>query len=654
MATEGSEDYRTWQRLCREARDKGLPQAPMVGWYDPGRLMQTGINIIISTALGTRSDVRWMEAATGRREIIEYKAPEDEKEGFWFDYMADTGDGWDSTSRMAYLVGKPSIAFQRNNQTYPTNRGKFLILGGDEVYPCASKQAYKEKLVNPFCAMQDPPRTSNEPKPDQADLYAIPGNHDWYDGLVSFMRQFQQGRDISIWRTKQCRSYFALKLPCNWWLWGVDTQLEADIDWPQVQFFQYAARKMRDDEQNNLIVCTAEPYWIYANMYQDEEKKRQLYNNLSFLLGPKVLGTKPANLYLSLSGDLHHYRRHVDECNPNRHKIVAGGGGAFLHPTHDCELVQRILVSEIARVGEEDREAVRMSKAAERSSAKTNQLEHDQDLPVCSKVTDYKRLGRDKCGTSGPEDDRSEDRPLAPNRADDQTTEHIFRLEAQFPSEMESRRLSRWIPAFIGFNLQFGVVTALVYVIIAALMLDLTDKCGNLGPFVHRSWMGLAVIGAAHVAVYRYLCDERRGNTFRWLWGGGHGVIQFFAAYGVVCGWSMLAMSYGSLGKWACLLVGIPASGYLLGSTLLGVWFFLSLNIWKVNQNEAFSALRSTDYKNFLRMCIKPDGSLVIYPIGLRTLHEDAVLIEDPITIRPRKAKERSQTGTGSTAVQSE
>ncbi|MBD0259532.1 MAG: hypothetical protein ICV83_27750 [Cytophagales bacterium] len=47
-------------------------------------------------------------------------------------------------------------------------------------------------------------------------LFAIPGNHDWYDGLASFVKQFCQGRWVGGWRTTQTRSYFALALPHNW------------------------------------------------------------------------------------------------------------------------------------------------------------------------------------------------------------------------------------------------------------------------------------------------------------------------------------------------------------------------------------------------------------------------------------------------------
>jgi hypothetical protein len=52
-------------------------------------------------------------------------------------------------------------------------------------------------------------------------------------------------------------------------------------------------------------------------------------NNLAFL--QKVV-LKDKKVEVFLAGDLHHYRRHEKE--DGTQKITAGGGGAFLHPTH--------------------------------------------------------------------------------------------------------------------------------------------------------------------------------------------------------------------------------------------------------------------------------------------------------------------------------
>ena len=58
-----------------------------------------------------------------------------EKEELWFDFMADTGDGGDSTYTVARLLAKPEISPGDLNTGQPTKsplkRGNLLLIGGD-------------------------------------------------------------------------------------------------------------------------------------------------------------------------------------------------------------------------------------------------------------------------------------------------------------------------------------------------------------------------------------------------------------------------------------------------------------------------------------------------------------------------------------------
>ena len=49
--------------------------------------------------------------------------------------MADTGDGFDATYSVAYLLAQPSLTV--DGETLP--RGQALVLGGDQVYPTAEQ-----------------------------------------------------------------------------------------------------------------------------------------------------------------------------------------------------------------------------------------------------------------------------------------------------------------------------------------------------------------------------------------------------------------------------------------------------------------------------------------------------------------------------------
>jgi len=296
----------------------------MVGWYNPSQLIKTGIQVAVSTLLGSRADSRVilsvMAAGSDEKPFDYTDRPE-----VWIDYVADLGDGWNSTYAVAYLLAQENLTVQsRDGKEHKTQRGNILIMGGDEVYPAASRENYQERLIAPYEAAF--PR-SQEPHPH---LFAIPGNHDWYDGLASFMRLFCQTyppRWIGGWFLPQTRSYFALKLPYNWWLVGVDIQLEADIDGPQLEYFRQIAQQMKPGDR--IILCTPKPDWIYKRIYNVRQ------NNLIFL-EREIFQRKGARVVLKLSGDLHHYRRHESSSSDGSptHLIIAGGGGAFLHPTH--------------------------------------------------------------------------------------------------------------------------------------------------------------------------------------------------------------------------------------------------------------------------------------------------------------------------------
>jgi hypothetical protein len=61
----------------------------------------------------------------------------------------------------------------------------------------------------------------------------------------------------------------------------------------------------------------------------------------------------------------------------------------------------------------------------------------------------------------------------------------------------------------------------------------------------------------------------------------------------------------------------VGAGAWAIGSTIMGVYLLLSLNVFGRHSEQAFSALRIEDYKHFLRLHIAADGTLKIYPIKL-------------------------------------
>jgi hypothetical protein len=107
----------------------------MVGWYDPGQLIRTGIEVAISTLFGRHSDYRLTEALTtgGDRppsdkpyfdHTFHYKVdgehyvpdPARQCDELWIDYVGDVGDGWDSTYSVAHYLSRPELTFVTSTQ----------------------------------------------------------------------------------------------------------------------------------------------------------------------------------------------------------------------------------------------------------------------------------------------------------------------------------------------------------------------------------------------------------------------------------------------------------------------------------------------------------------------------------------------------------
>jgi hypothetical protein len=317
----------------RSLQPDSLRFAPQkaVRWYSPGALTEAGLHVGVTSVFGSFLDKRELQARKPPTVDRTY-ATRDE---LWIDYTADTGDGFPATMTVAAHLARRSLAIGGVEQELP--RGDILVVGGDEVYPAASAEDYENRLEGPFRAAL--PWTSDE----HPAMYALPGNHDWYDGLTGFLRLFTQHRWVGGWTTRQSRSYFAVELPHNWWFWGIDIQLDMYVDEPQLEFFGDVAAEASPGAK--LILATPVPTWT------ELERDPNAYRNLAFI-ERTLLRPNGIDLRVTLAGDLHHYTRYtrqgfggddVPPASPS-HKITSGGGGAFLHPTHDLRADVEIVV----------------------------------------------------------------------------------------------------------------------------------------------------------------------------------------------------------------------------------------------------------------------------------------------------------------------
>ncbi|MDR6662223.1 hypothetical protein J2W51_004813 [Tardiphaga robiniae] len=297
----------------------------MVSWFSPGLLLKLLGRVIVADVFGQYADRRLIEAALdtaekdlASRDDISASLVPDAEGAIWIDFVADIGDGFDSTYAVAYLLAQQKLTLAGN--VLP--RGSALIMGGDEVYPTATRDEYNVKTRAPY-QFAFPKQGSMASRPK---VLAIPGNHDWYDGLVNFLAFFCREKSSSIgnWQTVQRRSYFGVKLSSQAWIWGIDIALVADMDQPQADYFVAIAKAM---PQNAIVIlCSAEPGWYGA------EQKTPSFRTLSYAAWIAENAGKSIRISLVLSGDSHHYSRYSSDFGTQY--ITAGGGGAFLHGTH--------------------------------------------------------------------------------------------------------------------------------------------------------------------------------------------------------------------------------------------------------------------------------------------------------------------------------
>ena len=337
-----------------------LLYAAFKGKLDPRDWMKAGV--IPDDAETGDVDAYW-------RQWNEERATGADAGEFWFDYISDTGDGQRAVYSIAYLCmsdlaagREPSIGDTLEPVAQPEAsgservllpRGAFLFVGGDTSYHISDYGTLANRFQNPFCwayrdlykrkaasVIGDLPRL----------LFGIPGNHDYYDSIDGFNRQFRRpstddedsrsGRKaqltIPTFGREQEASYVALRLPHGWWFWGLDTE-EGEIDFRQWEFFDSLRAKY---EPRKLIIATPEPTTVFGKYTSAEANQSKTFAALGlerpFLKDGAQL--PPGKCRLDLSGDIHHYARHWgtpagSQETSNYASVVAGAGGAFFHPT---------------------------------------------------------------------------------------------------------------------------------------------------------------------------------------------------------------------------------------------------------------------------------------------------------------------------------
>ncbi len=326
-------------------------------WIDPVPLWRSR-NQTVSHFLGDPTNDerrRWMKV---QREAG--KLPEDliisehtDLEEVSFIVIGDTGEGDDSQ----YAVVKPLLACGRDTD--------FMVICSDIIYPAGDIEDYDAKFYEPY---------EEFPRP----IYALPGNHDWYDGLVGFMHHVC-GAEVSalpatqerasslreqlrrlLWRSRPAKRspeglperrrteagrrssqrspYFAIDTgPLL--IVGIDTGMSGAIDREQGQWL----RRLSHEVKKPKLLLTGKP------LYVDGEHRPGPIEGGGTV--DEIVRAPEHNYVAAIGGDIHNYQRYSVKVSGREtplHYVVSGGGGAYMSATH------RIPKVDLDGVGEDD------------------------------------------------------------------------------------------------------------------------------------------------------------------------------------------------------------------------------------------------------------------------------------------------------------
>jgi hypothetical protein len=237
------------------------------------------------------------------------------------------------------------------------DEAQFMVILSDVIYPSGDVNDYVDGFYVPYRGLGLP-------------IYALPGNHDWYDGLAGFMWNFCDAEPLAatayggsgggllerlcrlLWRRPSPRRararleerraecqpvrdgwapcqpgpYYAIdtkhvRLVC------IDTGIEGEIDRNQAKWL---VRVSRCDLPTVLL--TGKP--LYVDRHKDPCDIRDgpvRVDGSEYHSVAEIVADPEHGYVATIGGDIHNYQHYeVDGI----HHVVSGGGGAYMSATH--------------------------------------------------------------------------------------------------------------------------------------------------------------------------------------------------------------------------------------------------------------------------------------------------------------------------------
>lgn len=261
-------------------------------------------------------------ANPGKNPSLNVNIPGLNSTDFSFVVVGDTGQGGLSQRELAKQIIRTS---EQENIS-------FVLVSSDVIYPNGEMKDYEAKFWSPFSGLTKP-------------IVAIPGNHDWYDGIDSFAATFftndaanasinsrnNDGRAEILIKTAnklkeryrlstqlQTSPYFKIETE-DFILLCVDTGVVARVDDIQMDWLR---RMLEEANDKTKMVLLGHPFFAW-----NRDKTIELPG-----LIPILNLIRKENVSIVMAGDTHDLEFYLDKTNPNHsiYHFVNGGGGAYI------------------------------------------------------------------------------------------------------------------------------------------------------------------------------------------------------------------------------------------------------------------------------------------------------------------------------------
>ena len=319
------------------------PRVRNLSWLNPAVLWRSRNDMLARRFGDPTNDERrrWVARQLRAGAPPDFAIEREDPDAFSFMLLGDTGEG----DAPQYAVVPGFLKMSEGT--------RFAIIASDVIYPTGSVNEYGPKFFQPY-------------RDYDAPIYAVPGNHDWYDGLGGFMRVFCGAPELPpegapkflsrawlrrlLWKNPdvpdesrlaeaenlRARPSQRAAQPGPYWsidagpvrIVGIDTGIIGGIDADQGEWL----RRVSQGPKPKILV-TGKPIYVDGTYRPGPIEGGGTVD--------EIVRDPACNYVAAIGGDIHNYQHYpVRVGDRTIQYLVSGGGGAFMHATHTIPRVK--------------------------------------------------------------------------------------------------------------------------------------------------------------------------------------------------------------------------------------------------------------------------------------------------------------------------